>query len=130
MDKPETYKNYLARIFYNTRKSCPDQGQIEYRSRIENWRILWVTSPGDSCALSQFSYIWPAELRNLHSQTFILEMLVQIICLSLWRLGDGLNYLRTAFLWGSRGIYIIHKNISVSLCNFTLSPGKLVGFVQ
>ena len=51
------------------------QGQIEYRSRIENWRILWVTSPGDSTALSQCSYIWPAELRNLHSQTFILEML-------------------------------------------------------
>ena len=51
------------------------QGQIEYRSRIENWRILWVTSPGDSTALSQGSYIWPAELRNLHSQTFILEML-------------------------------------------------------
>ena len=51
------------------------QGQIEYRSRIENWRILQVTSPGDSTALSQCSYIWPTELRNLHSQTFILEML-------------------------------------------------------
>ena len=51
------------------------QGQIKYRSRIENWHILWVTSPGDSTALSQCSYVWPAELRNLHSQTFILEML-------------------------------------------------------
>ena len=50
-------------------------GQIEYRSRIENWRILLVTSPGDSGALSQCSYIWPAELRNHHSQTCILEML-------------------------------------------------------
>ena len=50
-------------------------GQIQYRSRIENWRILWVTSPGDSTALSQCSYIWPAELRNHHSQTCILEML-------------------------------------------------------
>ena len=55
---------------------CVHQGQIEYRSRIENWRILWVTSPDDSTALSQCSYIWPAELRNLHSQTCILEMLV------------------------------------------------------
>ena len=51
------------------------KGQIEYRSRTENWRILWVTSPGDSTALSQCSYIWPAELRHFHSQTFILEML-------------------------------------------------------
>ena len=33
------------------------QGQIEYRSKIKNWRILWVTSPGDSTALSQCSYI-------------------------------------------------------------------------
>ena len=51
------------------------QDQIEYRCRIENWRILWVTSPGESSVLSQYSYIWPAELRNLHSQTCILEML-------------------------------------------------------
>ena len=56
-------------------KHNPVQGQIEYRSRIENWRILRVTSPGDSGALSQYSYIWPAELRNLHFQTCILEML-------------------------------------------------------
>ena len=53
-----------------------DQGQIEYRSRIENWRISWVTSPGDSSPLLQGSYIWPAELRKLHSQTCILEMLI------------------------------------------------------
>ena len=58
------------------------QGQIEYRPRIENWRILLVTSPGDSTALSQCSYIWPAELRNLYSQTFILEMLTVIRYLS------------------------------------------------
>ena len=56
-----------------------DQGQIEYRSRIKNWRILWVTSPGDSGALSQYSYIGPAELRKLHSQTCILEMLPRTI---------------------------------------------------
>ena len=51
------------------------QGQIEYRSRNENWRILWVTSFGESSALSQYTYIWPAKLRNLHSRTCILEML-------------------------------------------------------
>ena len=32
------------------RKPNLTPGQIEYRSRIENWRILWVTSPGDSTA--------------------------------------------------------------------------------
>ena len=37
-----------------------------------------MTSPGDSSTLSQCSYIWPAGLRNLYSQTFILEMLVVI----------------------------------------------------
>ena len=41
--------------------------------------FLWVTSPGDSTALSQGSYIWPAKLRNLHSQTLILEMFARIV---------------------------------------------------
>ena len=63
------------------------QGQIEYRSGIENWRILWVTSPGDSTALSQCSYIWPAEIRNLHSQTFILEIMpsMRVLICPHWR---------------------------------------------
>ena len=73
-----TFVNILYNVLYNCYIYTINQGQIEYRSRIENWRILWVTSPGDSTALSQFSYIWPAELRNLHSQTFILEMLPSI----------------------------------------------------
>ena len=71
----ETFKNKWGHR-HASLLLCSIQGQIEYRSRIENWRILWVTSPGDSTAHSQCSYIWPAELRNLHSQTFILEMLV------------------------------------------------------
>ena len=70
------YKHWMYSTWRTVRHPVSwTQGQIEYRSRIENWRILWVTSTGDSTALSQCSYIWPAELRNLHSQTFILEML-------------------------------------------------------
>ena len=44
-----------------------------------------MTSPGDSGALLQYGYIWPAESRNLHSQTWILEMLIRRTFVDGWR---------------------------------------------
>ena len=76
-----------------------------YRSGIENWRILWVTSPGDSTALSQCSYIWPAKLRNLHSQTFILEMLIYAMY--------SFEFFNTSFIFQ---VYLYHRTRQ---CNVT-----------
>ena len=90
------------------------QGQIEYRSRIENWRILWVTSPGDSTALSQYSYIRPAELRNLHSQTLILEMLVQFIYILVKIYENKAEYLfYIAERWKYWAVKFVNVNIKV-----------------
>ena len=43
-------------------KGIVAQGQIEYRSGIENWHNLWVTSPGESSVLSQCNYIWELDV--------------------------------------------------------------------